>query len=613
MRLFASILISFILTSLKAQSTYSEFGNITLKDFAPTKYDSAASSVVLFDRGKFKANEVGDGPTMERHMRIKILNKEHFDLWGNFKLGNEISVIFKIKAGTYYLENGKIISTYLEKADIHVDKKSDEQVFGLRNLREGCIVELSFTTQYDRFVIRNWLIQNEAPVLWSEFLFNAGGLTYLIDGGIKPFIYNEKYNENGTFNRWVFKDVPAFKEEKLMHDPIDHYAKIQFWDPEKSWDDVSKNFYIYYKKHKGFIFRPLKRDIDKLLIGIQDSLEQAKAICNYVKDNYLWTEENGFLADDFSKIYDKKAGTTGDLNTMLFYLLESAGFKPQFVLLSTKGSGRIQKKLFSEYQFNYVLSRLMINGKEYFLDATNPSLPFNVIPDSCLVADGLLLTNKTFRWINLQSIQAEKINVNARLTITKDQTLKGTVRIVKQGYDAYEDHKKYKIEGDAQFKASSSPDNSWTIDSTTVINGKDSELPFIVTHYVDLSGYLSGTADKIYLNPFILLALKENPFPDEIRKYPIELPKAIEKNLLVTLTLPPGYKIESLPESQVFSLPDKSISCSFKVTADKDKVVVAFNEVIRKSIFEAAEYDGIRKLYEHVISKQNEPLILIKN
>ncbi|HEX8037955.1 MAG TPA: hypothetical protein VF490_02340, partial [Chryseosolibacter sp.] len=184
-----------------------EFGEVSLDDFSETPFDSTSASVILFDKATYIA---GFQPAVERHIRVKINNKSALKTWGEFRLGSFFEATTKVKAATYVIEGGEIVSHFVEKEAIIKDVKSrSERLVALNNVREGCIVELMFRSAIRYPGVPSWFIQHEEPVLWSEYLLMSSfRSTYVIYGGVEPFIFDPKYK--GRYYRWVFRNVPGF-------------------------------------------------------------------------------------------------------------------------------------------------------------------------------------------------------------------------------------------------------------------------------------------------------------------------------------------------------------------------------------------------------------------
>src|SRR5688500_10451530 len=242
MRIILALVMSYCFIVVSAQQT-PEFGSITPEDFRMTPLDSVSSSVIIFNKGIYVA---GDQPTIERHVRVKINNKEAIDKWGDFKLGSYFETTTKVRAATYYLEEGKVVSDVVEKDAIYKDIKSNrEKIVSLTNLRVGCIIELRYKSRINYSGIPTWFIQDEAPVLWSEFLLLAHQkLAYVTYGDYHPSIFDPKYKR--LYYRWVFENIPAFEKEPLMPPLVNYFARIEFWSRQAAWADINRAYIALY-------------------------------------------------------------------------------------------------------------------------------------------------------------------------------------------------------------------------------------------------------------------------------------------------------------------------------------------------------------------------------
>jgi len=610
MRFIFFLIFSLAYFSIEAQQEFTKFGEVTIEDFSATPYDSLASSVILFAKGKYSFD--GPHPILEYHIRVKINKRAGFDQWGDFRLGNDFKSVSKIKAATYYFEEGKIRSHFIEKNDIFNDRQSEQKIISLEKLTEGCVIELTYIYTYSDFVIPTWLIQDEVPVLWSEYQMKSpANVTSVIHGSIKPFIYDSKYNR--VYNRWVFKNVDPFREEPRMPSSINYFARIEFWNYSNSWGKVNDNYLIRHGyRHERFEPQFLKKQVKKLVESVPDSLEKVKVLCHFIKKSFKWNGGSGISSKDLSTVNDNKEGDSGDLNIFLYSMLQFAGLNPNLVLLRTPHLGFVHKDLPSERQFNYVLCLVVVNGKEYFLDVTDPLLPFNVVPEYCLNADGFVVSKSGYEWKRIYPVMAEKTKINAWLSISLNQMLKGKITIIKQGYGAFDDRHYYNEVGEDNFKKENIPDKTWIIDSTRITNIDRTDLPIIETYYASQPGFIMEANERIYVNPYILLREKRNSWTDENRQFPIDFGLPEEKSMVINITVPPEFKVENLPDDLDFFIPDKSISCSIKFSGNDKNVVVAFSFSMQRTWFEKNEYESLRQFNDTMISKQDEPIIFVK-
>lgn len=601
--------VTFILTlcaSLVSAQEVPEFGQVSLEDFATTPFDSTSSSVILFDKATYVG---GYQPRLEHHIRVKVNTKDAVETWGEFRVGWYTT---KVKAATYFVEDGKIVSDFVEKDAIIKDLKSGrKKIVVLNNIRAGCILELSFRSDIAYFGIPFWFIQHDQPVLWSEYvLMSSFKSTYVIYGGVEPYIFDKKYK--GQYYRWVFRSVPPFVPEPLMPDPVTYFARIEFWERADTWANVNKDYLAnyetwYYNREQRFTKRKVKVQVD----SIADPLEKVKFLSAYIKRNYRWSGDDTF-EPRYSSLFDTGEGSSGDLNILLYAMLSWTGFKPEFVLISTRGNGLAQKELPSLSQFNYVLCRLVLNGKEYLLDATNPDVPFNILPARCLTFDGFRVSKDGGQWITISPPVRDQIKATAWVSLSKDNTLNGSCNLASRGYPAIEENSFYETLGETEYKKERILNKMWSIDSMRVTQNSHDPLSFRATYFGSADNNVSVAGEKMLIDPFVVSIMKGNDLAAHTRVFPIDLVRPIEKTMMCYLSIPAGYTVESLPASEALSLPDKSITASLKVLNDGKTIVVIFVLDVNKTWFEPVQYGNIKAFFERVIAKENEMIVLVK-
>jgi hypothetical protein len=70
--------------------------------------------------------------------------------------------------------------------------------------------------------------------------------------------------------------------------------------------------------------------------------------------------------------------------------------------------------------------------------------------------------------------------------------------------------------------------------------------------------------------------------------------------------------LESLPASAVMLLPDNSIKVSYNLQAVGDKILVIYKREIEKILFLPEEYKALQELYNQIVKKHSESVILKK-
>ena len=609
------VVILFLLFPLfcAARREPSAFGKVSLEDFTVKEFPEA-SSVVLFDKSQVIYDPNEPGPHRERHLRVLIRRKDHFERWGNYVLGGKFSKAKKIKAAIYEIKNGGVVAVGLNTDDIQKGSNSKEKAFALPNLKEGCVVEISYTSVYSIPISPDWLVQADVPVLWAEYrLSGTVPLSHFIYGGIRPVVYEEK--ENGTLSRCVFINVPPFKPEEHMGLQENYFGRIKFaFTGHDSWSNVSQDYLDanqYFNERLSN--RPLKRKAEEITAQATDDLDKARRLCDFIKAKVKW---NGYWSSGSTtaeKALEAGTGSSADINILLHMMLRALGMNPKYILLSTRSNGSVIKEFASSYQFNHVIVGLPIGDGMVYLDCTDPMLPFGVLPDECVNLDALELIPSSFKWVELTPAQRDKVTVSARLNIFNDHSLKGRINIVTNGYDARKHRLRYVEKGEKLFIKERDGITSWDIDSAKILYHDKYDMPLQEKYFASIPGRLNETPSRVYLDPYILLVPAKNIWRDENRVYPIDLGLPSENVLVATITLPPNYKVESLPENRNIVALDGAVSCTFNLQHNANVLIVTYQMTLSRTLFARSEYQTLRTFYNEIIAKQSEPIVLVKN
>jgi hypothetical protein len=639
-----TIVLSIILFEGQAQRSPIKFGEIPMEDMKMNSYkeDSSASAVVLVDYGVayITFNVSSASLIFERHVRIKILKKDGLK-WADAKImtyhsGSSEEKVSNLKAATYNLEGGNIAETKMSKDAIFKEKFNNYfnvQKFTLPNVKEGSVIEYSYKINSDFLQnFPDWEFQKEIPVVHSEywamipdfFIFEKylQGYIPLTSFEVKSKT-NTDFNENA--NHYVMKNVPAFKAEPYMTCEEDYLSKINFalshisWPGRLvqeimgSWEKLNaelledENFGKVISR-SGF----LKDLVAEITAGITDPMKKVEAIHTYIKQNIEWDGMKDKYADNLKKVIENKKGTAADINLMLASMLDKAGFKVNMVLLSTRDHGIVRPSYPMEKQFNYVICELQLDDKTMLLDATEKYLPLNTLPERCLNGQGLVVSALQYHWIDVATKTKAKTIINAELSLLKTGELNGNLQFAKYGYDALQMRKTYNVKGEPDYVKDFLGSKTWQVEKTEFESIKEIDKPTKETHQLSIDDHTSVVGDIIYINPFVIGQVKENPFNLAERLYPVDFGPSIEQMYLGKITIPEGYVIEELPQSKILVLPNNAAKYVYSASLVGNIISFTSNMQINKSLFVQDEYVNLREFYNQVIAKQAEQIVLKK-
>jgi hypothetical protein len=621
-----------------------KFGDISMEDMKMTVYDkdSSAAAVVLTDFGKAYVNisSIASSLNFERHVRIKILRKQGFRVADIgiplFHIGLSDQIVTNFKASTYNIENKKIVETKVDKEGMFKEKFNrylDLQKFTFPNIKEGSIMEYSYTVTSKALAsFPNWEFQRDIPVRHSEYWAIVPEFFVMekyMQGYLVSTSYEEKSQPQSSYSEkayhWIIKDAPAFEAEPLMTSTEDYISKINFAlavinfpnrpsiEVMGSWDKLKTDLLEapgFTKVITGSNF--LKKITEEVISGKTDPFQKAKAIHEYVKKTMEWDGTKDKYTDNLKKAFELKKGTAADINLMLASMLEKADIAVDMVLLSTKSHGFIRKQYPMERQFDYVVCAIKMNGRVYFLDATEKYMPMGILPERCLNGEGLIVSSKNWGWINLDSKTKSKTVYSADLAMSSTGELKGKLNISRDGYNAMQMRKDYHLKGEQEYLKSNLNSSNWTVTNSEFQNIEPLDVAPKEIHDLQIIEHASIAQDVIYVNPFITSQIVKNPFSLEERKYPVDFGSPQEIFYTCRITIPEDYIIDELPQRKAITLPNNAGRYLYDITQMGNYLNVTRNFLINQALFIQDEYPALREFYRQVVAKEAEQIVLKK-
>ncbi len=633
--------------ALQAQDEAAKFGKIEKADLEMRTYpkDTSAAAVILSDYGYTRFDLVnGLNVVTERHIRIKILKKSGYD-WANitipyYSYGSTRDKVMGIKGYTYNLEGSEITKDKLESKTVFEEKRNEYwylKKFTMPNVKVGSVIDVTYTLSSERvYSLDDWEFQQTIPTAWSEYRLRIPeyfDYKFLMQG-YNALHKNEKEETAGGSVRmlnnayvWAMKDVPALKEEKYITSLGDYQSKIAFelqqvnfpGEPTRimtgTWDKVSEDllesnsFGMQLKRNNFF-----KDEIAGLIAKNKEPEQQMEAIYDFVKKRMTWNGNNGLYTDNaIKKAFDLRQGNVAEINLLLTSMLMEAGLDANPVVISTRSHGRVQVNASPmKSKFNYVISHVKVGEKEYLLDATEPLLPAGMLPFRCMNGHGRLIKKEGHGWIALEASQPYTKLFNATVAINAKGELTGTGQESMGGHKALYLRKTILEEGESKYAERITKEvGEFKLEQPVIKNLNEVENALDITYKLSASGSAQNNS-IIYLNPMLGQGEKENPFTLDERQFPVDFGTPIDETFIGRFTIPKGYVLDEVPKGIIVNLPEKGGRFMYVVQHEGDVVQVLSKVSINKPVFYAPEYASLKQLYDNIVAKHAEQIVLKK-
>jgi transglutaminase-like putative cysteine protease len=642
---------------LTAQGNGFEYGKITYMELDMKTYerDTSAVAVVLneFGEASFDLEDLSK-VVFQYHVKIKIL-KESGKKYADFEIpmrknGTKQEVVKFVKGSSFNRNGNAWKESALLPKSIFTEAVNDYYSltkFAIPDVQVGSVIEMSYVLETP-FVYNfiPWEFQSDIPKVKSEFwakypAYYEYGITLkgflnltknegtvvkeCVASGVTA--YGVGQSADCSLFKYSIENIPAFKEEDYMTAKKNFLSAITFELSKitqrngvvdkitSEWKDVEQEL----KQHESFGAQIKKArnifegKVKELKLSHSDPLALAREIHNYFKNDYDWNGDLGKYTDNgIKKLVETKKGNVGDLNLSLLGALQEAGFEAEPVLLSTRANGQPIRHYPVMSDFNYVLVRVKVADKFYFLDATSSLNSFGYVPERCLNGQGRAL-GETSDWIDIKPADKERVVTDLKIKLNSEGTASGTAIINHYGYAAY-NIRNYYYGASSKEEFIQKRTSRWQgleVKNFMVENEQDLTKPFVEKFDFTLEDQ-PGNASMLYFQAFLLSRLEKNPFLSNERLYPVDFGAPVENVYLLNFEFPDDYEVEDLPQNVASAMPNAGGRFLFSANKYAGKMVLSSTLLLTKSVYTSDEYHALKELYSRYIATQQSQIVLKK-
>jgi len=657
-----------MLISFTGNAQEFELGKVSIKELEEKRHhkDTSAVASVLYSKGHtFFSHSESNGFVVvtEVEMRIKIYKKEGYD-WANKSIKYYVGATPNEKASfskaiSYNLVDGKI-----EKTKLKSDGEFSEQLnkywavkkITMPNVKEGTVIEYKYTIESPYITsFPDWEFQEGIPVNYSEYKTSIPEF-YTYSSHFKGFIVpkTSKFTEHKSITftskerseglvvktsfssqkvdymvnvvKYVEENLPAMIEEDYVNN-IDNYKSAVVHELAMSkmpnsiakhystdWQSVVKT--IYQNENFGSELNKtnyFEEDLNAVLAGLTDKNDKISAVFNFVKSRMNWNDYYGYSCDQGVKAaYKQKTGNTAEINLMLTAMLRHAGLAARPVLVSTRSNGIPYFP--NRLAYNYVIAAVEGDNKIILLDASDKFTQPNVLPLRALNWVGKLIREDG------SSIDIDLMpNAVSKEVITMNYKLDGTGQIIGKIRKQYTDYnaeifrQRFAAQKeDAYLESLENRMDKIEISEYKRDNEKEMKLPVIETFSFSGSGLCDVVGDKMYFSPMIFFTTHKNPFNQEKREYPVDFGFPFQDRYVISIDLPQGYALESLPAPLSVQTDSKLFGFNYNIVSGENKIQLIFTMDINTPIVSSENYEALKDVFQKLVAKQNEKIVLKK-
>lgn len=551
---------------------------------------------------------------------IKILHEKGIERW------KESSISYDSERQRLIIEKAEVIKPNGSK--VVAEENGNELVFPNLEVGDGL---------YIRYRLLNYAYGRMAREFWNSYYFNGfvpvdiSRYCLLTPQGLPLEIKNVNTDiepkiqalpsENMTLYTWESHHEPAMADESLTPASSD-ISKVVHISTLPQWEDIS-NWYgdiSAIQAKRDYEVKHLAKELFPPGKSLTET-QKVKAIYTWIIKNIRYSSvafrQSGYVPQRASKVIQTKLGDCKDLATLFVALAREVGLQANLVLLSTRDQG-LHSMALPSMAFNHCIAKVTADGQVWYLELTNPHLPFGALPNSDYKAlafdipfEGTIKGNKPYQLDPPNRLKDERfanttIEFNERnMIVTVQGTRRGAPAELMR--DSYEGEPKQKQTETMQEALAPRFSNTLSILAVNFgdLGALNDTLQFKVQYQVKNEVAEIGSLGTFKI-PFYDIFFRADAFPDNPRTLPVsywEYEDADQYKEEILVRLPIGKSFVEIPKD--VSLSFGGMTYQLRYVQIKGEGLRVIREIhVKRDNISAADYPKFREFAEAVVNAE---------
>jgi hypothetical protein len=608
-----------------------------LKDSA---FGRGAEAIILLDSGQSVYNE--DFELIFTHTtKIEILNEDGLS-WANVMIPySESDSLLYIKGHTYNLgEKDSLIIDSLNSDNIKkvVNNGIVENYFSLPKVKVGSIIEYTYQIKIaDWKELNTWYFQNDIPVVKS--IYTTEVPNYLLfykylEGSLNLSDFNRKtvkkmVNDKQTdvlIEDYKMDSIPAYIEEKDVPGYDYFISKLKFKLAEYTLPKKSTEFLLpqnYEELAYNWAGAPyfkdvytrssyLQKEIDRIYHPELFKMDVMRGFYFFVRNNF--NIDLSYGEKSLEEVYKARKGTPQQINMILTKMLNQSGFDAYLVALSSITNRPTYPDNPYFELFDSYISMVRYNGNNYFMDASDKNLLFNMLPPDYVNNGGLVISQNAPGFVPLGFNYEDKEMITAEFVVSDSATIQGVYEVKREGYAVYN--------FDSRFLNNNRTYNDYLIE--TIFENMDWEIKkhevkddfdetkFIKEHLSFVRSADSVAKNYMEIQPIVFNEFPENPLRLEKRQNPLTLYTPLIRKASYSYTIPEGWTVVDFPTDKNISMQDGKGKFMYQYKKIGNTLKIEYTIDYDKVIYMPDEYPMIKTFMQEITDALAQKIVLIR-
>jgi len=601
-----------------------------------------APAIVLYRQ--VDRDDNGSTSHEDNYVRIKILTEEGRK-YANVEIPffKESEDVAKIRArsirpdGSIAEFDGKVYEKVVVKAR---GMKYLVKTFSLPDVQVGGIIEYCYTEDLKEHYIydSHWIVSEElftknAKFSLKYFKSNYAPINLRYSWHDLPPGASPKEGPDHVV-RMEASNIPAFETEDYMQPENDLKARVDFFysdglpqmNPDNFWKKVGKTrndqLESFVGKRKAMeqavtqIISPNDSPEVKLR-KIYDRVQQIRNTSYELKKTEQEEKrEKEKQAENVEAVWKRGYGNGMQLTWLFLGLARAAGFEAYGVWVCDRHNYFFSRVTMESNRLDANAVLVKLNGKDMYFDPGAAFTPFGMLTWSETGVDGLRLDKDGGTWIKttLPPSSESRLERRAKLKLSDTGDLEGKLTVTYTGLEAMyhrldvqhsdEVTRKKFLEDGVKSQVPAAMD----AELTNHPDWDGSETPLVAEFDIKIPGWASNAGKRVLVPAGVFTAWEKHMFEHANRIHPIYFEYPYQKVDDVTIELPSGWQVGSVPHGEDQDL--HVVGYTLKVEGGKNTLHLARVLKVDFMVLEPKYYPALRKFYQLVRTTDEEQIVL---